>query len=258
MNSLASFCCCTDRFDSYLVANLGDGFSHNEAQFRPWWPIFHRIGIVYWWSAETTITHQDLWLGNESLALTREVNLATVKWICIISWRLHPVRSESSLYAQWVTKDPSVFHADREDSDQAGRALILLDLSCRCQFDKWMPYFGIMSHCYATFDLIISVDHGDLHFTVQWFGPTSWSLFDGWTSYFEIMSRCDTKIYFIIKLMLVTTTVHGLVILFFILMTLSWMNIILWDNESVWCNNWPNNDLYFKVHYFSSPEPKGS
>ena len=28
-------------------------------------------------NAETTITHQDLWLGNESLALTREVNLAT-------------------------------------------------------------------------------------------------------------------------------------------------------------------------------------
>ena len=23
-----------------------------------------RIRIVYWWNAETTITHQDLWLGN--------------------------------------------------------------------------------------------------------------------------------------------------------------------------------------------------
>ena len=36
-----------------------------------------RIRIIYWWNAETTITHQDLWLGNKSLALTREVNLAT-------------------------------------------------------------------------------------------------------------------------------------------------------------------------------------
>ena len=23
-----------------------------------------RIRIVYWWNAETTITHRDLWLGN--------------------------------------------------------------------------------------------------------------------------------------------------------------------------------------------------
>ena len=37
----------------------------------------YRIRIVYWWNAETTITHQDLWLGNWSLALNREVNLAT-------------------------------------------------------------------------------------------------------------------------------------------------------------------------------------
>ena len=42
-----------------------------------------RIRIVYWWNAETTITHQDLWLGNESLALTREVNSNTI--LCIFS-----------------------------------------------------------------------------------------------------------------------------------------------------------------------------
>ena len=28
------------------------------------WIIRIRIRIVYWWNAETTITHQDLWLGN--------------------------------------------------------------------------------------------------------------------------------------------------------------------------------------------------
>ena len=31
---------------------------------------------------------------------------------------IRPVWSESSLYAQWVGKDPSFFHADSEDSDR--------------------------------------------------------------------------------------------------------------------------------------------
>ena len=43
----------------------------------------YRIRIVYWWNVETTITHQDLWLGNLSLALTREVNSNTI--LCIFS-----------------------------------------------------------------------------------------------------------------------------------------------------------------------------
>ena len=59
-----------------------------------------------------------------------------------ISLGIHPVWSESSLYAQWVAKDPSFLHADSEDSDQtgrmprliwvfAGRTLTLLVLTCR-------------------------------------------------------------------------------------------------------------------------------
>ena len=59
-----------------------------------------------------------------------------------ISLGIHPVWSESSLYAKWVAKDPSFLHGDSEDSDQtgrmprliwvfAGRTLILLVLSCR-------------------------------------------------------------------------------------------------------------------------------
>ena len=54
-------------------------------------------------------------------------------------------KSESSLWAQWVAKDPSFLHVDREDSDQtgwmprliwvfAGRTLILLVLSCRSSY----------------------------------------------------------------------------------------------------------------------------
>ena len=59
-----------------------------------------------------------------------------------INLGIHPVGSESSLYAQWVAKDPGFLHADSEDSDQtgrmlrlilvfAGRTLTLLVLSCR-------------------------------------------------------------------------------------------------------------------------------
>ena len=59
-----------------------------------------------------------------------------------ISLGIRPVWSESSLCIQWVAKDPSFLHADKEDSDQtgrmprliwvlAGRTLILLVLSSR-------------------------------------------------------------------------------------------------------------------------------
>ena len=38
-----------------------------------------------------------------------------------ISLGICPVWSESSLCAQWVAKDPSILHADSEDSDQTGQ-----------------------------------------------------------------------------------------------------------------------------------------
>ena len=38
-----------------------------------------------------------------------------------ISLGIRPVWSESSLCAQWVANDPSLLHADSEDSDQTGR-----------------------------------------------------------------------------------------------------------------------------------------
>ena len=58
-----------------------------------------------------------------------------------ISLGIRPVWSESLLCTQWVAKDPSVLHADNEDSDQtgrmprlvcvfAGRTVTLLVLSC--------------------------------------------------------------------------------------------------------------------------------
>ena len=58
-----------------------------------------------------------------------------------------PSRSESTLYAHWVAKDPSFLHANSKDSDQTGRmlrliwvsdgrTLILLVLSCRGSFER--------------------------------------------------------------------------------------------------------------------------
>ena len=58
---------------------------------------------------------------------------------------IRPVWSASSLWTQWVAKDPWFLHADSEDSDQTGRTprriwvfaehtLILLVLSCRGSF----------------------------------------------------------------------------------------------------------------------------
>ena len=64
-----------------------------------------------------------------------------------ISLGIRPVWSESSLCAQRVAKDPSVLHADSEDSDQnglfwvfAGRTVILLVLSCRSSSNSGVAY----------------------------------------------------------------------------------------------------------------------
>ena len=53
-----------------------------------------------------------------------------------ISLGLRPVRSESSLGAQWVAKDPRFLYADNEDSDQTGRMprLILGFAGRTCHF----------------------------------------------------------------------------------------------------------------------------
>ena len=64
-----------------------------------------------------------LWTG--SLKLSRRMTKPT-KWHVRpaktqISLGIHPVWSESSLYAQWVAKDSRFLHADSEDSDQTGR-----------------------------------------------------------------------------------------------------------------------------------------
>ena len=49
-----------------------------------------------------------------------------------ISLGICPVWSESSLCAQWVAKDPSFLHADREDFDQTGRMPSLIWVFAGC------------------------------------------------------------------------------------------------------------------------------
>ena len=115
------------------------------------------------------------------------------------------------------------------------------------EFHGWMSYFGTMSQCDATTDHIIDVCHGDLYFTLS----------SEFSSYFEdnTMDSC-------LALWLRVLVMHykswwpifyGPVILSYILKVIWWMNIILWDNESVWHKvflilNVGHGDLDFMFH----------
>ena len=119
----------------------------------------------------------------------------TVKWFCLISWRL---------------------------------------------FDVYTSYFGSMNQYDPTFDLKINVSHCDLYSMVKWFCLISWRLFDVWTLLFGIMSQYDPK--FDLKINIGHCDLfHGPVILRYILKTIWYMNIILWDYGSVWPDVWPKN-----------------
>ena len=96
----------------------------------------------------------------------------------------------------------------------------------------------------------------DLYFMVQWFCLISWRLFDVWTSFFGIMNQYDPR--FDLKINVghcdLYFMVHA-VILPCILKTIWYMNIIIWDYESVLCDIWPkiivcHCDLYFMVQWF--------
>ena len=52
-------------------------------------------------------------------------------WKIEISLGIRPVWSESSLCAQWVSKDPSCLHADREDCDETGHFVDFFHVSAQ-------------------------------------------------------------------------------------------------------------------------------
>ena len=78
-----------------------------------------------------------------------------------ISLGIHPVWSESLLWARWVAKDPRFPHADSEDSDQTGRMPRLIwvfaghtfhfvgfvVLRLKCFSDYFRPYSSSDKHC---------------------------------------------------------------------------------------------------------------
>ena len=67
-------------------------------------------------------------------------------WLCAqqrLRSALASAQSDQSLlWAQWVAKGPSFFHADSEDSDQTGHTLTLLVLS------RGGSYHLVYSSCY--------------------------------------------------------------------------------------------------------------
>ena len=69
-----------------------------------------------------------------------------------ISLGIRPVRSESSLCAEWIAKDPRFLQADSKDSDQTGR-ITQADLSLRWTHShfvgfvmSWLTSFDIARH----------------------------------------------------------------------------------------------------------------
>ena len=108
-------------------------------------------------------------------------------------------------------------------------------------FDVYTSYFGITSQCDPTSDLKINVGHCDLYFMVQWFCLTSWRLFDVCTSYFRSMNQYHPIFDLKNKCRSLWPIFHGPVIVPYTLKTISCMNIIIWDYESVWPYAWPQN-----------------
>ena len=159
-----------------------------------------------------------------------------VQWFCLISWRLFDVwTSYFGIMSQYdLTFDLkiNVGHCDLYFMVQ-WFCLIFWRL-----LDVWTSYFGIMSQYDTTFDLKINVGHCDLHFMAQWFYLISLRLFDIWTPYFGIMSQYDPMFENICSTLWPT---NGPVILPNILKTIQWVNIILWNYESVWPDMWPPN-----------------
>ena len=86
---LTSFCSCVGEFEYYLVTNPRKQ--------------------VFLWRGSFESRHDK----------TNKMSVCPAK--IQVSLGIRPVWSESSLCTQWVVKDPSLLHADSEDSDQTGR-----------------------------------------------------------------------------------------------------------------------------------------
>ena len=102
--TLASLCSWADRFETYLVGNPKDRFSHDVAA-----------------SLRTLLDSKSTAVFKVSQSLGFYCDLSRLVRKPTKSLCIRPVWSESSLCAQWTAKDPSFLHADSEDSDQTER-----------------------------------------------------------------------------------------------------------------------------------------
>ena len=108
-------------------------------------------------------------------------------------------------------------------------------------FDVQTILFGIMSQYAPKFDLKINIGHYDIYFMVQWFCLISRRLFDVCTSYFGSMNQYDQT--FDLKINVGHCDLYSMVQWFCLIpwKTISCMNIIVWDYESVWPKVLPQN-----------------
>ena len=88
-----------------------------------WW-IYHGI---YMYIVKKMIIHIEM-----SRIVTKPTKWHVRPAKTQISMGICLVWSESSLYAQWVAKDPSFLHADSEDSDQTGQMPRLIRVFAGC------------------------------------------------------------------------------------------------------------------------------
>ena len=114
-------------------------------------------------------------------------------------------------------------------------------------FDVWTSCFGIMSQYDMTFALKINVGHCDLYFMVKWFCLVAWRLFDIWSRSMNQydpafdLKKCRSPVF------------HGPMIVPYSLKTISCMNFISWDYESVWPDASPQNKCMSLWPIFHSP-----
>ena len=168
-----------------------------------------------------------------------------VQWFCVLAWRLFDVwTSYFRIMGQYdqtfdLKKCKSlwpIFH---------GPVILPCILKTIWFMNKniW-DYDSVWPYVWPE----INVAHCDLYFMVQWFCRISWRLFDARTSWFGIMSQYDLKInighydlYFMVQWFCIISK------------TVRCMNIILWDNGSVWPDVWPQNRCRSMLPIFHGP-----
>ena len=142
------FCCCClfSRQFHFRIKDVAKSLKHclNIG------PLCHKLSHVMWavsWEnlsssfATRFVWHKPAFSASEAsynLEILDIESIGTVLSMEQITKMLIRLRgwSESSLWAQWVAKDPSLLHADREDSDQTGQMprLIWFFAGCTCHF----------------------------------------------------------------------------------------------------------------------------